>query len=329
GLTQRNDNFGEEILIPNATVNDLGAFATASYDWKDLSIQGGLRFDTRNIDTEEHNIFHEDEIHILKAIDRSFKSMAASLGIKTSIFKNFDARFNFATGYRAPNLAELTSNGIHHGTNRYEIGNEDLKNEQNYQFDISVEYYNEHIEFFTNIFHNGINEYIFLIPTGEIIDETDVFIYTQDNAKLYGGEFGFHLHPHPLDWLHLESSFEMVIGKQENGDYLPLIPARELNNTLRTEFTMNKWLQKGYASIKLQSVFDQNNISNFETVSTGYHLLHFSLGGEIKIYNTSFELNFNINNLLDTSYISHLSRLKSEGIQNIGRNMVIGLKFDI
>ena len=204
-----------------------------------------------------------------------------------------------------------------------------LTNEQNYQFDISLEYYNEHIEFFTNVFYNNINDYIFLLPTNEIIDETNVFIYTQDNAKLYGGEFGFHLHPHPLDWLHLESSFEIVIGTQENGDYLPLIPAKELNNTLRTDFTLNQWLQKGYASVKLESVFDQNKISDFESISPGYHLLHLSLGGEIKIHNTSFELSFNMNNLLDTSYISHLSRLKSEGIQNIGRNMIIGLKFNI
>ena len=329
GLTQRNDNFGEEILIPNAKINDLGGFITASYDWKDNSIQGGFRFDTRNIETEEHIILHEDEIHTINALNKSFQSMTASLGYKTKLFNEIDARFNFATGYRAPNLAELTSNGIHHGTNRYEIGTEDLENEQNYQFDVSLEYYNEHIEFFTNVFYNDIKDYIFLSPTNEIIDETNVFIYTQDNANLYGGEFGFHLHPHPFDWLHLESSFEIVIGSQENGDYLPLIPAKELNNTLRTDFTINQWFQKGYASVKLESVFDQNNISDFESVSPGYNLLHFSLGGEIKIQNTSFELNFNINNLLDTSYISHLSRLKSEGIQNIGRNMIIGLKFDI
>ena len=126
GLTQRNDNFGEEILIPDANVNDLGVFMTGSYDWKENSIQGGLRFDTRNIDTEEHIISHDNEIHTINAIERSFQSMTASLGYKTKLFKELDARLNFATGYRAPNLAELTSNGIHHGTNRFEMGNEDL-----------------------------------------------------------------------------------------------------------------------------------------------------------------------------------------------------------
>jgi iron complex outermembrane receptor protein len=41
-------------------------------------------------------------------------------------------RLNLASGFRAPNLAELTSNGVHEGTNRYEIGNSDLKQNKTY-----------------------------------------------------------------------------------------------------------------------------------------------------------------------------------------------------
>jgi iron complex outermembrane receptor protein len=44
-----------------------------------------------------------------------------------------------------------------------------------------------------------------------------VFSYIQNNAKLYGGEIGLHFHPHPLDWLHYETSFETVTGKKQNG----------------------------------------------------------------------------------------------------------------
>jgi outer membrane receptor for ferrienterochelin and colicin len=56
-------------------------------------------------------------------------------------------RLNLASGFRAPNLAELTSNGVHEGTNRYEIGNSDLKTEQNVQSDINLEYNNSHLSF--------------------------------------------------------------------------------------------------------------------------------------------------------------------------------------
>jgi iron complex outermembrane receptor protein len=55
-------------------------------------------------------------------------------------------RLNVASGFRAPNLAELTSNGVHEGTNRYEVGNENLKTEQNVQTE-NLEYNNSHFEF--------------------------------------------------------------------------------------------------------------------------------------------------------------------------------------
>jgi iron complex outermembrane receptor protein len=259
---------------------------------------------------------------------QNFTSLNYSLGAVRS-FKNIKLRTNLSSGFRAPNTSELLSNGVHEGTNRFEIGNTKLENEQNYQIDIALEYKNEHIEFFANAFYNAIDNYIFLVPNGAVIENTDVFTYNQDNSKLYGGELGFHLHPHPLDWLHYESSFEMVIGKQRNGEYLSLIPANQLNNTIRTEFNLKKWFSKGYASLKLESIFKQNNVSSFETNTNEYNLLHFSLGGNIKLNKVKFEVSFNLHNIFDTAYISHLSRLKRDGVQNIGRTMMFGLNFDI
>ena len=327
GMHQTNRNSAEEILIPDATINDIGMFTTINYQWKNNTVQAGLRFDTRTINSKSHGI--PTTINFIDVVDKSFSSFNASAGYKNELTKKTVLRINLATGFRAPNLAELTSNGVHEGTNRFEIGNIELENEQNYQIDIALEYKNEHIEFFTNTFYNAIDNYIFLSPNGEISENTDVFIYNQDNTKLYGGEVGFHLHPHPLDWLHFESSFEMVIGKQNNGQYLSLIPANQLNNTIRTEFKLKEWLSKGYASLKLESVFKQNNVSSFETNTNEYNLLHFSLGGNIKLSKVKFEASLNLHNIFDTSYVSHLSRLKRDGIQNIGRTMMLGFNFDI
>ena len=327
GLSQTNKNFGEEILIPNAKINDFGAFLTSNYQWNKNSVQAGIRFDNRSVNTERHEI--EDENRVFNAIDKKFNSFTASLGFKTDLFENISTRINVASGFRAPNLAELTSNGVHEGTNRFEIGNNDLKTENNFQIDIALEYKTEHFEIFGNGFYNHINDYIFLNPTGEMEDGNPVFTYIQENAKLYGGEFGFHLHPHPLDWLHLESSFETVIGKQDNGNYLPLIPANTWKNTFRAEFKSGKWLQDGYSSLSLQSTFNQDNVSLFETKSTSYNLLNFGLGGDISLNNLKFSTSIAINNLLNEKYINHLSRLKSDGVLNPGRNFVVSLNFNI
>ncbi|SDR88085.1 iron complex outermembrane recepter protein [Polaribacter sp. KT25b] len=327
GLHQTNTNFGEEILIPNAIINDFGIFTTANYAWNKSTLQAGIRFDNRNISTESHEVAHEDEIHVFNAIDKSFNSFTTSLGFKTSFTDFFTTRINLATGFRAPNLAELTSNGVHHGTNRFEEGNNNLSNEKNTQIDVSLEYKTEHFEFFANGFYNHLNDYIFLNPTGEIEDENPVYTYVQENAKLYGGEFGFHLHPHPIDWLHLESTFETVTGKQSSGDYLPLIPANTWKNTFRTEFNIKNWLQKGYTSLSLQSTFNQNNVSVFETETPSYNLVNLGFGGDVVLGKTTFTTSISVNNLFDKEYINHLSRLKADGILNQGRNIVVGVNF--
>lgn len=327
GMHQVNTNFGNEYLIPDAVTNDFGFFCTTNYEWKSNAIQAGLRFDNRKIATDAHGVSGEE--NAFEAIDKSYDSFNMSLGYKTNLATDFTLRFNLASGFRAPNLAELTSNGVHEGTNRYEIGNANLKTEQNIQTDLNLEYKTDHLEFFANAFYNHINNYIYSSPSGTVLANNDVYNYIQNNARLYGGEIGLHFHPHPLDWLHYETSFETVTGVKQNGDFLPLIPANNWNNTIRAEFKITKFLEDGFATLNVSSTFDQNKVSGFETDSKGYTLLNMGFGGKVKLGKTAFEVNLNANNLLDKKYIAHLSRLKTDGIPNIGRNVVLGLNFNI
>ena len=328
GMHQTNANFGEELLIPDATTNDFGVFGTANYEWGTSSaLQAGLRYDNRKISSEENGTVGEEGY--FQAIDKSFDSFNAALGYKTDLAANFTMRLNLASGFRAPNLAELTSNGVHEGTNRYEIGNSELKTEQNFQTDLNLEYKTDHFEFFVNGFYNHINNYIYTSPAGTVIEENAVFNYIQSNAKLYGGEIGLHVHPHPLDWLHYETAFETVTAKNQSGDYLPLIPANNWNNTLRGEFTIKDWLTSGFATLNVSTTLNQDNVSGFETRSAGYTLVNLGLGGTVKFGKTVFDVNLNANNLFDKEYIAHLSRLKTDGVANIGRNLVLGVNFTI
>lgn len=315
GMHQVNTNYGPEELIPDATTNDIGFLAVSHIHLNKVDIQLGARYDNRLI-------------NLASGISKNFNSFNGAAGAKINIVEKITARLNLATGFRAPNLAELTSDGIHEGTNRYEIGNFDLKNEQNFQTDLALEYKNDHIELFANGFYNKVNNYIFLSPNGDIIDTNPVFTYLQDDAMLYGGEFGFHFHPHPLDWLHFESSFETVTGKRTNDNYLPLIPANSLSNILRAELD-NSWITKGYVFIKLKSTFSQDNISDFETNTPGYNLLSAGFGGTIQLLKKDLNINISGNNLTDQKYINHLSRLKADNIYDIGRNISLGFTYNL
>jgi len=329
GMKQSNKNLGEELLIPNAKINDIGVFYTGNKQWENSSLQAGIRFDARSLKTEEHIIVHNGDTHLFNPLDKKYTSFTASLGYKFELFDKITTRINTASGFRAPNLAELTSNGVHEGTNRFEVGNPDLANEKNIQLDIALEYQTDHLELFVNGFYNHLNDYIYLSPSGGIEDGAPVFEYTQNNAKLFGGEFGFHLHPHPIDWLHLESSFELVIGKQQIGTYLPLIPANTFKNKIRTEFKISKWLKNGYTNLTLVSTMKQDNVGLFETPTSSYNLVSFGLGGDLEFNSLKFNTTISVNNLFNTKYVHHLSRLKPDGILNAGRNIVMGVRFKI
>jgi iron complex outermembrane receptor protein len=329
GMRQTNKNFGEEQLIPDANTNDSGVLATSHIHFKDKSgMQLGIRFDHRNINGDIS--VSPPQSSFYEKLDRNFNSVNAAIGYKFNLSKKSTVRMNLATGFRAPNLAELTSNGVHEGTNRYEIGNPNLGHEQNVQTDISLEYTHKHIEFFVNGFYNAVKDFIFIEPNGVVIGEDDVFVYQQENAELIGGEIGFHLHPHPLDWLHFESSFETVIGKQNNGRYLPLIPANSLVNTIRVKpKSAQNRLNNKYAYITLKSVFDQDKVGDFEDSSKGYNLVNLGFGSDVTVFNTSLELRLSAQNIFDKTYISHLSRLKTDGIANIGRNISLAVSIPL
>lgn len=99
-------------------LTNFGVFVTSHIHLKNNDIQLGLRYDNRNIATDhhehdhDHGDVHEDEIEV----NRSFNSFNASAGLRTELAPKLVTRINLATGFRAPNLSELTSNGAHHGS---------------------------------------------------------------------------------------------------------------------------------------------------------------------------------------------------------------------
>jgi iron complex outermembrane receptor protein len=129
--------------------------------------------------------------------------------------------------------------------------------------------------------------------------------------------------------LHITSSFESVTGKQTNNQNIPLIPANKWNTAFKTEFKNSHSFIDTFTSVEVEHVFNQNHPSVFETKSVDYTLVNLLFSTKIKWRQTPIQLQLNANNVLDKRYISHLSRLKSDGIPNMGRNIVLSLSFSM
>ena len=321
GMTQSNINNGEEALIPNANTTDFGAFVLGNLKFDKIQFQGGIRADYREIDSKPM-VTDDGNFPTLK---KSYNGLTFSGGTVYKL-KKTKFRANISSGFRAPNTTELLSDGVHHGTNRYMKGDANLLNENATQIDFSFDYQNEHLSFSVNPFYNVIQNYIFLSPTNAVIDNSPVFEYIQSNAFLYGGELGFHYHPHKIHWLHLESNLSTVIAEDRNGNSLPLIPQTKLNSTISAEIS-----HKGKVTLKnvfVQNIykFQQNRTGLFETATNDYNLINIGLNLEILTKNNPIEIAIGVRNVLNTKYIDHLSRFKILEIPNQGINFYIGLK---
>ncbi len=242
-------------------------------------------------------------------------------------------RGNAGSGFRAPNIAELSANGRHEGTFRFEIGNNALKQETSLQLDLGLTYDAEKITFGLNAYNNRIYNYIY---PNNINNETTnyleddgsttilpVYRFVQTDANLWGGEASvdFHL----IKSLHFENSFAYVKGTNlANDAALPFIPAASLINELRFEPSV-KGFTDSFIKFGLTNVFKQSRFDNFETATNGCTLIDAAVGTAIKVKNGKINFWLTGHNLTNKLYFNHQSRYKPVGIYNTGRNVSFGI----
>ena len=119
----------------------------------------------------------------------------------------------------------------------------------------------------------------------------------------------------------------MVVASKFNGEPLPRIPAHNVNNTIKMDFLKSsKKLKNSFFSISSTAYFAQNRISDFEENTSAYFLISSSVGTTIQLETFPVELSFAVSNLFNERYSNHLSRLKPNGIYDMGRNFMISLK---
>lgn len=338
GMNQRSENRGTEFLIPEYHLSDFGAYVLLKKPIKKFDVNGGIRFDIRNITGEElllngdgsvSNYYYPGVISKFTPFGATFTGITGSFGITYQFNDKSFSKFNAARGFRSPNISELSSNGVHEGSLRYELGQPGLKAEESLQFDLAFGIIKQHVTAEIDFFTGDIDNFIYLSKVSSynggdsINNDNIVFRYTSGNARLTGGEFTIDIHPHPLDWLHFENSVSYVNGIQTNqpdsSKYLPLIPPLKITSEVRTDLkSAGKFLRNIYFKFSVEKYLKQEKYFssfNTETSTPGYTLLSAGFGADIvnSKKNTICTIYINVSNLADESYQSHLSRLKYAG----------------
>jgi len=305
-LSQENKNFGHEELIPDAEKKDFGLYALGQITMENGAALLGVRYDNRSISSDMGSA--------------DFSNFNGSVGIKRD-FENSSLRFNIGSGYRAPNLIELFADGVHHGTFRYEKGNVNLVAEKSFQTDISFDINNEDSSVSFNLFYNDISDYIYISPSRDRMDGFAVFNYMQQDSELYGGEISFDKKT-GFDWLSYNTSLEYIFAESTDGEALPFISPLTFNQVFNIDFSSNYSFE-----IDFLAKAKQGRVSMFEEETDGYSILNLSGNWMTSFLENDLNIFWSVNNVFDKEYYDHLSRFKTAGIEEMGRNISVGLKY--
>lgn len=331
-LYQTNFNIGSRTIIPDATIFETSIFSYFTSRLEDLVLEGGIRYDYRNIETYKTGTINTDAEgpgNKIVPFNKTFNSLNGSLGLSWFTAKYITLKSNLSTGYRSGNLAELSSNGLHEGTFRFEIGDPNLKIEKNICLDLSATFKTSWINFASSVYCNRFLNYIYLAPSGNEYIGFQVYNYLQQNATLKGIELTSDvcLKKSPsINWI---TSYSYVEGALDNGNYLPFISAPKVKSDLKLSYRNSNKIEMVYLKPGITYVDAQNKPGDFETTTPAYYLVNASAGITIKSLKKMIEISISGNNLLNKTYYDHLSRFKYFGIYNIGRNISLNLKLTI
>jgi iron complex outermembrane recepter protein len=329
GSYQSNQNKGYSILIPDYQQQDFSAYAVNTYSLikQNLKIDIGLRYDQRNIESETSGI--KDSVDFLPTITKKYSNLSSSLGLNFSVSKNSTLYLNVGTGYRAPNMAELTSNGIRLESQVYELGKSSFSKETNVQTDIGLIVSGKQMGIELSGFYNKLNDFIYTKRRGDSIQHYAVYEFNQSDAWIYGGEAKIGVYPKGYKWLNITSSLALLQGHLAGGGFLPMMPPYKINNEITIQHHLTPRLHKGYIRLGIISSAAQNRVAVNELKTPAYTLLNLNFGGEIIVMKQTIIIALGLNNLLNQHYYDHLSRLRQYNVNNMGINAFINIKIPI
>ena len=365
GMYQNNTvTHGTEFVIPSYNQFDFGPFVLLKRSFDKLDISGGIRYDTRafsndalytttdkqtGFDTYVNNNLGDFHFASTK---HNYSGASGSIGLAYNFSNTFSLKANIARGYRAPNISEISSNGVHPGTNVYQLSNPNFLPEFSTQEDIGVVYATKYVSASLSVFNNAIDNYIYnqkLInkdgSDSVIVAGNQTFQFQQGQARLYGGELSLDIHP--VASIHFENSISVVMGDNkkpiggislDSSKYLPFIPPLHGTSELRysTDFK-SAHINNFYVYGQISYYAAQNRAYlayGTETPTPGYVLTNIGVGANFMNKKGKSILNASVlgNNIFDVAYQSNMSRLKyfepypnnftgRNGIYNLGRNI--------
>lgn len=312
----KNDNEETGILplIPDYQSNVIGGFATLKRNLTGLTYEVGARYDLKDL----HVVTITTDLpRRIERFDHLFHNYSLSGGLSRQFNSTIASSLNLGYVQRSPEVNELYSNGLHQGVSGIERGNRNLGLENSLKailttdVSISNRFFIQAIGYFQQF-----DNYTYLQPDDEleltIRGAFPVFNYLQTDAQIFGADIIATFEPY--DRLKLNFSYAYLKGIDTNNN-LPLINMPPNNLASNLTYSLNEMGIFKNNTIFMQGkyVFRQNEYEegqDFLAPPPGYFLLDFKFGTSFQFKKSSLNVNFLVENALNTTYRDYLNRLR-------------------
>jgi iron complex outermembrane recepter protein len=296
---------GLESFVPETTTRMLGVFLLEEYRADDWRVELAIRQERQEIDAEAPHPW---------AKHRSF---SASGGLTWAPVPDLVVGLSLARSQRAPTPQELYAEGIHLATNTYEIGDPTLKQETSKFVDLSLRRVLDPFTFSISFYRNEVTNYIFA-QTLDRFEDFRLIRYSQRDAHFAGvdAEASYRF----ADRFKVSVYGDYIRGQlAREAENLPRIPAGRLGTRLE-----GRW-ESFSADLDYYHVFEQADISAFETVTPSYEMVNATFAYDLGDGRFNGQLYLRGTNLLNEEALNHTSFIKNAA-PLMGRNVVIGFR---
>lgn len=315
-------------VIPNYASIGYGGFGIAKYDFGRWLFEMGIRYDYKDLNADGYDMFGQryGENHL-------FHNVTYSAGTKFLPSDFWVISSHLGASWRSPSVNELYSNGLHHGTATFDIGDTTLKSEKGFKWLNSVQFRQEKWSINADLYAQIIKNYIYDAPTGEtrtlFSGVYPVFRYKQADALFRGADLEV-IYSFLPRWKYGLKGSAVYAHDTNSKKYFPFIPSERISNEVTFEIpTAGMWrnfqISAGHQFVAKQHRFDPAQELVAETPSS-YHLFSIGLSGELPIEKQRVTVHLSAENVLNNLYKEYTNRFRYYA-HDMGRNIQLKINY--
>ncbi|MFY7898728.1 MAG: TonB-dependent receptor domain-containing protein, partial [Chitinophagaceae bacterium] len=252
---QKNE-YQYRLFIPNYQAFNVGAFIVEKWNYKKWIAEMGVRYDRRSFFNTNSNLGRTFS-------NRIYNGFSGNLGIAHTFSESVQLTMNASTAWRAPQVNELYSDGLHHGAARLEKGDSTLASERANSIMASLTIQKKKWSVDIGAYLKKIDDFIYLNPVYPpeltIRGAFPTFRYVQANILMYGFDvqLGYEISSH-VSW-----SGKATIVRAKNRvtkEWMIQMPADRFENAVQYNFGNAKFVNDSYCKIGVTHVLQQTRV---------------------------------------------------------------------